>query len=273
MARYSKKKYNRKNKKPTNYTKRMFGGDYGENVKGLMQDVAGTISDDIATKTSEMIKTKLNAEFGENVAEKAADKVIVSMAQVFQDAANKIAEKTPVSTPLMSDDLGTVEQEMPVTEEAPMSPEPQVEESPPQEEAPPEEAPVVEETPVTEEAPVVEETPVTEEAPVTEAQPVVEEAPVAEAQPVVEEAPVAEKQPVVEEAPVAEKQPVVEEAPVVEQGTETGPPAPISETETKTGEGDMAVQKGGKSRRVNYKRRNTSRNKRNRQRQYQSQYY
>ena len=62
----------------------------------------------------------------------------------------------------------------------------------------------------------------------------------------------------------------------MEEGKEMGPPLPEAEQETKTGEGDMAPQvekKGGKSRAVRGKKRNTSRNKRNKQRQYQSQYY
>jgi hypothetical protein len=252
MARYTKKRQYRKKAMPSKkYTMRMYGGDYGEHVKGLMSDVAGTFADDIAEKTSEIIKDKLSSDFGEKVAEKAADKVIISMAQVFQDAAAKIAEKEPLVAPLMSDDLGEVREEMP-TDSSPMEESPM--EEPPMEESPMEESPM-EETPV-------EETPV-EETPVDE--PPVEETPVEETP--VEETPV-------EETPVEESNQTPTD---LEEGKENGPPVPMSEEETKTGEGDMAPPlektKGGKSRALRGKKRNTSRNRRNKQRQYQSQYY
>jgi len=275
MARYTKKRQNRKKSTPVKkYTKRMYGGEYGEHVRGLMSDVAGTFADDIAEKTSEIIKNKLSNDFGEKVAEKAADKVIVSMAQVFQDAAAKIAEKEPVAAPLLTENLGEVQEESPSVEEetSPTSEVVPVEEEVPTEEVPTEEVPTeevpTEEVP-TEEAPV-EEVP-TEEAPV-------EEVPAPSTGEVLPPPADEIATPQTMEVPPQETNTSTEAVatPPVEQGMETGPAVPESEEAAVTGEGDKAVpmeKKGGKSRAVRGKKRNTSRNNRNKQRQYQSQYY
>jgi hypothetical protein len=136
MPRRTKKIYGKKPiQKKRFYTKR-YGGDYSENIKGLLHDVAGTLSEDIAMKTTEMIENRLNADFGEKVATKAADKVIISMAQVFQDAASKISQNPISESPvLISPDLGQIE-ETP-TEQSYMNEPPVVEESPTEENPPP----------------------------------------------------------------------------------------------------------------------------------------
>jgi hypothetical protein len=248
MPRRTKKIYGKKPiQKKRFYTKR-YGGDYSENIKGLLHDVAGTLSEDIAMKTTEMIENRLNADFGEKVATKAADKVIISMAQVFQDAASKISQNPTSESPaLISPDLGQIE-ETP-TEQSYMNEPPVVEESPSEEVNSTEEVP-----PPTEEAP-----PSTEEVP-----PPTEEVP-----PSTEEVP-----PPTEEVP-----PPTEEVP-----GEQGPPPPQMKEPAQNGEGNMNPESneipqiepkkvGGKSRSSGRGKKRMSRNKRNLDRQYQSQYY
>ena len=277
MPRRTKKIYGKKPiQKKRFYTKR-YGGDYSENIKGLLHDVAGTLSEDIAMKTTEMIENRLNADFGEKVATKAADKVIISMAQVFQDAASKISQNPISESPaLISPDLGQIE-ETP-TEQSYMNEPPVVEESPTEENPPPTEevAPPTEEVaPPTEENP-----PSTEEVapPTEEVPPPTEEVP----------PPTEEVTPPTEEVtpPTEENPPPTEEVtpPTQEVSGEQGPPPPQMKEPAQNGEGNVNPESneipqiepkkvGGKSRSSGRGKKRMSRNKRNLDRQYQSQYY
>ena len=272
MPRRTKKIYGKKPvQKRRFYTKR-YGGEYSENIKGLMHDVAGTFSEDIAAKTTELIKDRLNADFGEKVAEKAADKVILSMAQVFQDAASKISEKNPTDAPLLNENLGQVEEvspdfsgsensmnEPPVSEPMPeesMGPSPSPESQPPMEPSPESQPPM---EPSPESQPPMEPSP--------EEQPPMEPSP--ESQPPMEPSP--------EPAPEPEPAPAPEPAP---EGTAEGPPPPEAVEPAQTGEGnanpestEAPKQMGGKSRFLRKEKNRMSRNKRNLDRQYQSRYY
>jgi len=290
MPRRTKKIYGKKPiQKKRFYTKR-YGGDYSENIKGLLHDVAGTLSEDIAMKTTEMIENRLNADFGEKVATKAADKVIISMAQVFQDAASKISQNPTSESPaLISPDLGQIEEtpteqsymnEPPVVDESPTEEVNSTEEvPPPTEEVPP---PTEEVPPPTEEVPpLTEETPPpTEEVPppTEEVPPPTEEVPppTEEVPPPTEEVP-----PPTEEVPppTEETPPPTEEVP-----REQGPPPPQMNQPAQNGEGNMNPESneipqiepkkvGGKSRSSGRGKKRMSRNKRNLDRQYQSQYY
>ena len=271
MPRRTKKIYGKKPvQKRRFYTKR-YGGDYSENIKGLMHDVAGTFSEDIAAKTTELIKDRLNADFGEKVAEKAADKVIASMAQVFQDAAAKISEKNPTEAPLLNENLGQVEEvspdfsgndnsmnEPPVVEDENYLNQPMdsMEPTPSPEEPPP--TPTPEEPPPTPTPEEPSSTPSSEEPPPTPT-------------PSPEEPP---PTPTPEEPPM---EPNPESAP---EGTAEGPPPPEAVEPAQTGEGnanpestEAPKQMGGKSRFLRKEKNRMSRNRRNLDRQYQSRYY
>ena len=267
MPRRTKKIYGKRApiQKRRFYTKR-YGGSYDENIKGLMHDVAGTLSEDIAQKTTEMFKNQLNAEFGEKVAEKAADKVIISISQAFQDAASKISVKTPTEAPLLGENLGQVEEQPPISETS-MSEPPPVDEIPSEIPAAETETPSEFDTSAEPETPPVEpETPSVE----PETPPVEPETPPAEpeASPAEPEVPPAEP-----EAPPAEP-----EAPPT--GMETGPSPPEMEQPALTGDGNanpetneiQSPKIGGKSRARRGNKR-MSRNRRNIARQYSSQYY
>jgi hypothetical protein len=266
MPRRTKKIYGKKAvPKRRFYTKRYMGGDYSDNIKGLMHDVAGTFSEDIAKQTTEMIENRLNSDFGEKVAEKTADKVIASMAQVFQDAAAKIAEKNPTDAPLMSSSLGQVDESAPVSSEMESEPASETEDSsiynPPtvdETETPTEPQPA--ETPA--EAPM--ETPA--EAPMETSAETPMENPA--------EAPVEPQS----ETPVEPQSETPVEPPAAEQGAESGPPREEMAEPAQTGTGDANPEskeepmKGGKSRGAKQKRgkKQISRNRRN---MYKSRYY
>ena len=260
MPRRTKKIYGKKapNQKRRFYTKR-YGGSYDENIKGLMHDVAGTLSEDIAQKTTEMFKNQLNAEFGEKVAEKAADKVIISISQAFQDAASKISVKTPTEAPLLGENLGQVEEQPDISETS-------MNEPPPVDEIPAEIPSAETETPSEFDTSAEPETPPVE----PETSPVEPETPSVEPEtPSVEP----ETPPVEPEAPPAEPE-------TPSTGMESGPSPPEMEQPAQTGEGNANPETneivppkiGGKSRaRRGYKR--MSRNRRNIARQYSNQYY
>jgi hypothetical protein len=274
MPRRTKKIYGKKapNQKRRFYTKR-YGGSYDENIKGLMHDVAGTLSEDIAQKTTEMFKNQLNAEFGEKVAEKAADKVIISISQAFQDAASKISVKTPTEAPLLGENLGQVEEQPDISETS-------MNEPPPVDEIPSEIPSAETETPSEFDTSAEPETPPVEpETPSVEPEtPSVEP----ETPPVEPETPSVEPEtPSVEpETTSAEPETPSVEPETPPAGMESGPSPPEMEQPAQTGEGNANPETneiqppkiGGKSRAKRGNKR-MSRNRRNIARQYSNQYY